>query len=122
MRTARRAKNPLWWTRARAETILRGHITYGFRPAIFAMNHVSASVPTVVSEKTNGTIRRVIFASSLGTLFEWYDFYLYGSLAVFFGELFFPPGSWLAVCCQPSLTCRSTWPLRRWPTPPWRPS
>ncbi len=36
---------------------------------------------------------RVIFASSLGTLFEWYDFYLYGSLAVFFGELFFPPGN-----------------------------
>jgi MFS family permease len=35
---------------------------------------------------------RVILASSLGTLFEWYDFYLYGSLAVFFGELFFPPG------------------------------
>src|SRR5690606_29395667 len=25
--------------------------------------------------------RRVIFASSLGTVFEWYDFYLYGSLA-----------------------------------------
>jgi MFS family permease len=39
------------------------------------------------------TLRRVIFASSLGTLFEWYDFYLYGSLAVFFGELFFPPGN-----------------------------
>jgi MFS family permease len=38
------------------------------------------------------TLRRVIFASSLGTLFEWYDFYLYGSLAVFFGDLFFPPG------------------------------
>jgi MFS family permease len=37
-------------------------------------------------------IRRVIVASSLGTLFEWYDFYLYGSLAVFFGDLFFPPG------------------------------
>jgi MFS family permease len=34
---------------------------------------------------------RVILASSLGTLFEWYDFYLYGSLAVFFGDLFFPP-------------------------------
>jgi len=27
--------------------------------------------------------RRVIFASSLGTVFEWYDFYLYGSLAAF---------------------------------------
>ncbi|HUG54102.1 MAG TPA: MFS transporter [Vicinamibacteria bacterium] len=38
-------------------------------------------------------IRRVILASSLGTLFEWYDFYLYGTLAVFFGNLFFPPGN-----------------------------
>ena len=37
-------------------------------------------------------MRRVIFASSLGTVFEWYDFYLYGSLAVFFGTLFFPKG------------------------------
>ena len=27
--------------------------------------------------------RLVIFASSLGTVFEWYDFYLYGSLAAF---------------------------------------
>jgi MFS family permease len=35
-------------------------------------------------------LRRIIFAASLGTLFEWYDFYLYGSLAVFFGGLFFP--------------------------------
>jgi MFS family permease len=40
-----------------------------------------------------GALRRVIFASSLGTLFEWYDFYLYGSLAVFFGGLFFPSGN-----------------------------
>ncbi len=38
-------------------------------------------------------LSRVILASSLGTLFEWYDFYLYGSLAVFFGDLFFPPGN-----------------------------
>jgi MFS family permease len=36
---------------------------------------------------------RLILASSLGTLFEWYDFYLYGSLAVFFGDLFFPSGN-----------------------------
>jgi MFS family permease len=35
-------------------------------------------------------LRTIIFASSVGTLFEWYDFYLYGSLAVFFGDLFFP--------------------------------
>jgi len=39
------------------------------------------------------TLRRVIVASSLGTLFEWYDFYLYGSLAVFFGKKFFPAGN-----------------------------
>jgi MFS family permease len=36
------------------------------------------------------TLARVILASSVGTLFEWYDFYLYGSLAVFFGGRFFP--------------------------------
>jgi hypothetical protein len=35
--------------------------------------------------------RRVIFASSLGTVFEWYDFYLYAVLAPFFARLFFPP-------------------------------
>ncbi|MFZ6762342.1 MULTISPECIES: MFS transporter [Acetobacterales] len=33
--------------------------------------------------------RRVILASSLGTVFEWYDFYLYGSLAVIIGAKFF---------------------------------
>jgi len=38
-------------------------------------------------------LSRIILASSVGTLFEWYDFYLYGTLAVFFGELFFPPGN-----------------------------
>ena len=33
--------------------------------------------------------RKVIFASSLGTLFEWYDFYLYGSLAAIIAKQFF---------------------------------
>ncbi len=35
----------------------------------------------------------VIFASSTGTIFEWYDFYLYAVLAPFFAALFFPPGN-----------------------------
>ena len=35
-------------------------------------------------------VRKVIFASSLGTVFEWYDFYLYATLAPFFAGLFFP--------------------------------
>jgi MFS family permease len=33
--------------------------------------------------------KKVIIASSLGTVFEWYDFYLYGSLAVIVGAKFF---------------------------------
>ena len=33
--------------------------------------------------------KKVIFASSLGTVFEWYDFYLYGTLAVIIGKQFF---------------------------------
>lgn len=33
--------------------------------------------------------RRVIFASSLGTMFEWYDFFVYGALAAVFSKLFF---------------------------------
>jgi MFS family permease len=37
--------------------------------------------------------RRVILASSVGTVFEWYDFYLYAILAPFFAGLFFPPGN-----------------------------
>src|SRR5246127_5262036 len=40
--------------------------------------------------------RFVILASSLGTVFEWYDFYLYGSLATIIGAQFFsayPPGT-----------------------------
>jgi Sugar (and other) transporter len=46
------------------------------------------------SESTGGLIstsegRLVIFASSLGTVFEWYDFYLYGSLAAIIAKQFF---------------------------------
>src|SRR5216683_4792306 len=37
--------------------------------------------------------RRVIIASSVGTVFEWYDFYLYAILAPFFAGLFFPSGN-----------------------------
>jgi MFS family permease len=44
-----------------------------------------------VEEKREET--KVIFASSLGTVFEWYDFYLYATLAPFFAALFFPPGN-----------------------------
>lgn len=58
-----------------------------------ALEHDGGARADSVAPIDNGTIRRVILAASLGTLFEWYDFYLYGSLAVFFGGLFFPKGN-----------------------------
>ena len=36
-----------------------------------------------------GEERMVIFASSLGTIFEWYDFYIYGTLAAILAKEFF---------------------------------
>ncbi|MGE6786740.1 MFS transporter [Ensifer adhaerens] len=51
-----------------------------------------ANVATADDAKTRpmtGEEKKVIFASSLGTVFEWYDFYLYGSLAVYIGATFF---------------------------------
>jgi len=53
---------------------------------------VSTQAP-LSSRELRAQHRRVIFASSLGTVFEWYDFYLYGTLAAFFAGLFFPPGN-----------------------------
>jgi MFS family permease len=37
--------------------------------------------------------RLVIFASTLGTVFEWYDFFIYGTLAAIIGRQFFPAGN-----------------------------
>ncbi len=39
--------------------------------------------------EVTGTEKKVIFASSLGTIFEWYDFYLYGLLATIISAQFF---------------------------------
>jgi MFS family permease len=47
------------------------------------MSTASANRPMSPEEK------KVIFASSLGTVFEWYDFYLYGSLAAIIAKQFF---------------------------------
>lgn len=38
-------------------------------------------------------IRLVIAASSAGTIFEWYDFFIYGTLAAIIGQTFFPSGN-----------------------------
>ena len=56
-----------------------------------------------VAKMTNAPMtaeeKKVIFASSLGTVFEWYDFYLYGSLAAIIAKQFFAcgPGSHIGI-------------------------
>ena len=56
---------------------------------------MTASVQTVGGGAPTRTLslRWIITASSVGTLVEWYDFYIYGVLAVFFAQHFFPPGN-----------------------------
>ena len=49
-------------------------------------------------------VRRIIFASGLGTMIEWYDFYIFGSLAVIMSELMFPAGN-------PTWALIKTWAL-----------
>jgi MFS family permease len=44
-------------------------------------------------EPSTSDIRLVIAASSAGTVFEWYDFFIYGTLAAIIGKTFFPSGS-----------------------------
>jgi MFS family permease len=41
-------------------------------------------------ESKSSDMRLVIGASSAGTIFEWYDFFIYGTLATFIGKSFFP--------------------------------
>src|SRR5580704_8693908 len=56
---------------------------------------MTVSAQTVGSGTAQGTLSLpfIIAASSVGTLIEWYDFYIYGVLAVFFAKHFFPPGN-----------------------------
>src|SRR5438067_6804460 len=49
-------------------------------------------------------IGRIIFASGLGTMIEWYDFYIFGSLALVMSELMFPKG-------DPAWALIKTWAL-----------
>ena len=53
------------------------------------MSSTTANGTTPAGKPLSAGHKKVIFASSLGTVFEWYDFYLYGSLAVIIGKQFF---------------------------------
>ena len=61
---------------------------------------MTTTIPSLTSAGSAGPVpvsksdeRKVVFACSLGTVFEWYDFYLYATLAPFFAALFFPKGN-----------------------------
>ena len=56
---------------------------------------MTVSAQTVGGGTTQGALSLpwIIAASSVGTLIEWYDFYIYGVLAVFFAKHFFPSGN-----------------------------
>jgi len=50
----------------------------------------TAAAPAVHHQPSAKEIRLVIAASSAGTVFEWYDFFIYGTLAGLIGAAFFP--------------------------------
>ena len=70
------------------------------------MSDIVASGVAVPKASTHSDypIRKVIFASGLGTMIEWYDFYIFGSLAVIMSELMFPAGN-------PTWALIKTWAL-----------
>ena len=51
---------------------------------------MSATAVTAAHEPSAREIRLVVAASSAGTVFEWYDFFIYGTLAALIGKAFFP--------------------------------
>jgi MFS family permease len=53
----------------------------------------SEAIPLANGATARYSIRRVIFASSVGTMIEWYDFYIFGSLAAVLSLKFYPPGN-----------------------------
>lgn len=55
-------------------------------------NQTTSKIP-LSAEMTKGQIWQVIGASSAGTVIEWYDFYIFGSLATIISPLFYPPGN-----------------------------
>jgi MFS family permease len=54
---------------------------------------MAKSGATVAGQPGRPGLPFIIGASAVGTLIEWYDFYIYGVLAVFFSQHFFPPGN-----------------------------
>ena len=67
------------------------------------------------------SIPKVILASSVGTMIEWYDFYIFGSLASILALKFYPPGKrYVCLHCLPGDVCggvsgATVWRAVLWP-------
>src|ERR1700693_3506676 len=57
------------------------------------MEEVMANAAVAGTGNAEYSIWRVIMASSVGTMIEWYDFYIFGSLAAILSPKFYPPGN-----------------------------
>jgi MFS family permease len=61
------------------------------------MSHAEASLVQLSDAPTRALTgreeRQVVLASTVGTLFEWYDFFVFGSLATFVSAVLFPPNN-----------------------------
>src|SRR5438270_2460458 len=58
------------------------------------MSSASSTMPVTSSDQiSTSKIWGVILASSVGTMIEWYDFYIFGSLAVVLSQKFYPQGN-----------------------------
>src|SRR5271169_5730079 len=79
----RQPRRPIWPGPAYGDELCNND--FGERSKMSTMAATEVRTGGMTSDE-----RFVIFASSLGTIFEWYDFYLYAVLAPFFAALFFP--------------------------------
>ncbi len=57
------------------------------------MLRTSHGSPRLNTVSVSGNPWQVIAASAVGTMIEWYDFYIFGSLAVTISPLFYPEGN-----------------------------
>src|ERR1700732_1522484 len=79
-------------TTKRRAIALRGIKTRGLMPAVTEETMANAAQVAGI-RNAEYSIWRVIMASSVGTMIEWYDFYIFGSLAAVLALKFYPPGN-----------------------------
>ena len=53
----------------------------------------NAAAPSTYAPNGDYKIWQVIAASAVGTMIEWYDFYIFGSLTIIISPLFYPKGN-----------------------------